>query len=57
MGPMICPRCGVAMNHHAEKVVYPSDATAAEPALGGVVEELHACPECGASASRVADAP
>jgi len=49
---MICPECGIAMNHHAEKLVYPSDATAADPALGGVVEELHACPECGASASR-----
>jgi len=52
MGPMICPECGVAMNHHAEKLVYPSDATAADAELGGVVEELHTCPECGASASR-----
>jgi ribosomal protein S27AE len=49
---MICPRCGIAMNPHAEKLVYPSDATAADPALGGVVEELHTCPGCGASASR-----
>ena len=32
MGPMICPECGIAMNHHAEKLVYPSDATAADPA-------------------------
>jgi len=44
--PMHCPACGARMNHHAEKIVYPNDAPA------GLVEELHACPECGASASR-----
>ncbi len=43
---MHCPACGARMNHHAEKIVYPSDAPA------GLVEELYACPRCGASASR-----
>lgn len=53
--PMICPSCGGQMNHHAEKLVHPAspaDATHADPVLGGIVEELHACPACGASASR-----
>ena len=22
---MICPRCGVEMNHHSDKIVYPAD--------------------------------
>jgi ribosomal protein S27AE len=52
---MICPRCGGEMNHHAEKLLYASDAADAasvDPVLGGIVEELHSCPACGASASR-----
>jgi hypothetical protein len=43
------------MNHHAEKLVHPSgaaDEAAADPALGGIVEEVHTCPACGTSASR-----
>jgi NAD(P)H-dependent FMN reductase/ribosomal protein S27AE len=53
--PMICPTCGIAMNHHAEKLVQPTgpeDVTAIDPALGGIVEELHTCPRCGRAASR-----
>jgi len=53
--PMICPRCGIEMNHHAEKLVYPTesgDDAAVDSVLGGIVEELHACPACGAGASR-----
>lgn len=53
-GPMICPRCGATMNHHADKVLFngistssPTDSTAA-----GFIEEMHSCPKCGASASR-----
>ena len=42
--PLICPHCGVATNHHAEKLVYET----------GRVEEVHACPSCGAIASRPA---
>jgi ribosomal protein S27AE len=55
---MICPKCGDEMNHHADKLVYPAgleEATRANPALGGVIEEMHHCPGCGASASRRAD--
>jgi ribosomal protein S27AE len=54
--PMICPMCGATMNQHAEKVVYTGDATAAgvDAALGGVVEEMHACPRCGYVTSRQA---
>ena len=52
---MICPACGSKMNHHAEKLI---DASPAEPgynsAFGGVIEESHACPACGGSASRLA---
>jgi ribosomal protein S27AE len=49
---MICPRCGVEMNHHSDKLVYPSDAAEADPALGSLVEEFHTCPKCGGVASR-----
>ena len=47
---MICPDCGVEMNHHADKLIHPTDASEAaqvDPALGGIVEEHHACPLCG----------
>jgi hypothetical protein len=43
---MICDRCGNPMNHHADKLVH-------EPG-GDVVVEMHACPGCGAIASRPA---
>ena len=52
---MICPRCGTEMNHHSDKVLYAvesADVPEADPALGGVIEEFHACPKCGASSSR-----
>jgi ribosomal protein S27AE len=54
---MRCPRCGAAMNHHADKLVEPSDARDADlldPDLGGVVREVHGCPGCGAVESRPA---
>ena len=54
---MTCPECGDAMNHHADKLldpVGPSDADHVDPALGGVIEEAHCCPSCGAVASRIA---
>lgn len=53
--PMTCPRCGAQMNHHAEKLLHPTgpaDEASVDRVLGGIVEELHACPACGASASR-----
>lgn len=52
---MICFRCGNEMNQHAEKLVDPTsqqEAVLADPALGGIIEEFHTCPECGANASR-----
>jgi ribosomal protein S27AE len=52
---MVCPKCGDEMNHHADKLVYPASAKEAEKMnleLGGVIEETHGCPGCGAVASR-----
>jgi predicted RNA-binding Zn-ribbon protein involved in translation (DUF1610 family) len=54
---MVCPDCGVEMNRHAEKVDYvavPGEGKgeAFDEALGGVVEEFHACPECGGTQTR-----
>ena len=52
---MICPKCGAEMNHHADKLVYPGspeEAKKMNDALGGVIEETHGCPQCGAVASR-----
>jgi hypothetical protein len=44
------PKCGAVMNHHAEKLIYPlnpGEVEQADPALGGVIEEAHHCPNCG----------
>jgi ribosomal protein S27AE len=54
---MICPKCGDAMNHHADKLVYPTEPHLAgeiDPSLGGVIEETHTCPGCSAVESRIA---
>jgi ribosomal protein S27AE len=56
---MICPECGVEMRHHAEKIDYSSaidEAYAFEAELGGVLEEIHSCPECGKTSARRAGA-
>lgn len=45
--PMTCPQCGATMNHHADKLAYGE--------RGEYVEEFHACPMCGACASRTAE--
>lgn len=55
LAKMICPRCGVEMNEHAEKLVDPSCAEMVEhvdPVLGGVVVQMHTCPRCGGGAMR-----
>ncbi|MFL6211622.1 MAG: hypothetical protein ACJ74W_22425 [Pyrinomonadaceae bacterium] len=55
--PMICPVCGVAMNHHADKIDYNAaaqDPAAADADFGGVLEEAHTCPECGQTLTRPA---
>jgi len=47
---MRCPKCGAEMNHHAEKLVYPSSAAEARQAdalLGGMIEKTYGCPACG----------
>ena len=52
---MRCKECDVDLNHHAEKLIYPTcpeEAAKVDPALGGIVEEIHTCPECGKSESR-----
>ena len=52
---MICPRCGAEMNHHSDKIVYFSDleeAVSSDSTVRGHIEEFHACPNCGAGASR-----
>jgi predicted RNA-binding Zn-ribbon protein involved in translation (DUF1610 family) len=50
-----CPGCGAPMNRHAEKVDYAaglSHPDAVDPALGGVLEEIHLCPACGETVAR-----
>jgi len=52
---MVCPACGTEMNHHANKLVLSAgaaDEASVDRLLGGIVEEMHTCPACGASASR-----
>lgn len=54
---MICPVCGVEMNHHADKIEYtaePDDPEAFDTELGGIVEEFHTCPSCGRTLTRSA---
>ncbi len=53
---MTCPRCGFKMNHHSDKLVRASDSQFApmDEYLGGFLVEFHACPNCGAVASRPA---
>ena len=52
---MICKECGDEMNHHADKLVDPISAQEAarmDAALGGIVEEMHYCAQCGIGDSR-----
>ncbi len=47
---MICPDCGVEMNHHADKIDYTAaldEPEAIDAEFGGVLEEAHTCPSCG----------
>ncbi|MGH7885332.1 MAG: hypothetical protein ACRENO_06515 [Thermodesulfobacteriota bacterium] len=49
---MKCTDCGVDMNHHAEKINYSRvlvDSGEMDNVFGGMVEEIHTCPECGKS--------
>lgn len=50
---MKCPRCGSEMNHHADKLTHSTTGeTGYSPVFGGNLEEMHGCPNCGATASR-----
>ena len=52
---MICAECEIEMNYHAEKIDYMAaltDPDAADPDLGGIVEEVHTCPGCGNTGTR-----
>jgi hypothetical protein len=52
---MICPDCGVEMNHHAEKLDLTAvldEPGAVDPELGGILEEVHTCPVCGKTLTR-----
>lgn len=51
---MVCPDCGVEMNHHANKVEYGEGGV---EELGGRLLEAHACPSCGRTATREAGGP
>jgi ribosomal protein S27AE len=51
---MICPKCGAEMNHHAVKIDYGRDnAALTDNDFGGILEEVHTCPKCGATELRV----
>jgi ribosomal protein S27AE len=54
---LICPTCGVEMNHHADKLDLSAPPRESETDLGldGAIEETHTCPGCGNAASRRAD--
>jgi len=56
---MVCPTCGVTMNHHADKIDYSAvdDRGAADPDFGGLIHEAHTCPECGQTLLRPAAEP
>jgi len=52
---MMCPRCEIPMNHHAEKIVEPRGEGEAQGSTGpfdGAIEEFHTCPRCGAVGAR-----
>ena len=49
---MVCPQCGVNMNHHCDKLVYGNAASEPASTDGGAIVEFHTCPECGGGASR-----
>ncbi len=55
---MICQNCSAEMNHHAEKIDETDALDALEgidPVLGGLVKEVHTCPQCGTTELRTAD--
>jgi ribosomal protein S27AE len=56
---MICPNCGIEMNHHATKIDYSHDVDVDETISSdrdemGHAIEVHTCPGCGNTQSRPA---
>ncbi len=54
---MICQECNMELNHHAEKLVEPvtrEQAAKVDAAFGALVEEMHSCPGCGITETRLA---
>jgi len=51
---MMCERCHVPMNCHAEKPTEPCTAEEARHAERGIgmIEEVHRCKQCGDTKSR-----
>jgi predicted RNA-binding Zn-ribbon protein involved in translation (DUF1610 family) len=50
-----CPECGAEMNHHADRPDYAAalaDPAAVDKTFGAVVDEIHTCPACAATATR-----
>jgi predicted RNA-binding Zn-ribbon protein involved in translation (DUF1610 family) len=46
---ILCPNCGTEMNHHADKLDFTtvlSEPEAVDPEFGGILEEVHTCPNC-----------
>lgn len=55
---MICPDCSAEMNQHAMKIDYGiDDPTIVDPVFGGVLKEVHTCPQCGRTELRAAGIP
>ena len=53
---MICPKCGVEMNHHAMKIDYDvDDRELVDEVFGGAIKEAHSCPKCGRTELRAAE--
>ena len=47
---ILCPECDIQMNHHANKLDFTTALTepdAINPELGGILEEIYTCPQCG----------
>ena len=45
---LICPICGSEMNHHAMKIEFGEETLLRSSIhLGGVLNEVHTCPNCG----------
>jgi ribosomal protein S27AE len=57
---MICARCGVEMNHHADKIDYGAALENPGAESGdseGVLQEILNCPGCGNVEMRPASSP